>query len=71
MIEPPRARPAVGRLVAIACAECGWPGAHFDGTVRGALAGGMCTRDTCVKDRKTGKPKRVYTYVRVAKDQEV
>lgn len=56
------------RLSPVLCAECNKPVAHMDATVRGALAGGMCTSETCVKDRKTGRPKRVYTYTRIAHD---
>ena len=61
----------LSRLSPIHCAECNWPVAHLDARVRGALAGGMCTRDTCVRDRKTGLAKRVYTYHRVPSDLEV
>lgn len=50
------------RLAPVLCAECGFPVSHFDPRVTGAKAGGMCTRATCVVDRKTGKKKTVYTY---------
>ena len=69
MIEPvtaerqtPPERWEKARLTPVLCAECGHPVCHYDRTVAGALAGGICTRSTCVKDRKTGKPRQVFTY---------
>jgi hypothetical protein len=68
MIDAPPVRPSGPLVAPVLCAECGKPVSHMDARVRGALAGGMCTSDTCVKDRKTGRPKRVYTYNRIAAD---
>lgn len=72
-IEPdrPPGRGEKTRLSPVACAECGLPVAHMDAGVRGALAGGMCTNDVCTKDRRTGRPKRVYTYVRIATEPSI
>lgn len=69
MIDAPVSRPMVerfekARLTPVCCALCGHPVSHADPRVPGAVAGGMCTRATCVKDPKTGKPRQVYTFDR-------
>ena len=61
-------RATVGRLAPVLCALCGHPVSHYDPTVLGAKAGGMCTRDSCIKDRRTGKPRQVYTFCVIVKD---
>ena len=66
MIETPLR--ADNRLSPVRCAECGHPVAHTDRRVPEAVAGGMCTRGTCVKDPRTGKPRQVFTYHVVKQD---
>lgn len=53
------------RLAPVLCAMCGHPVSHTDPRVPGAVSGGMCMRDTCVKDQRTGKPRQVFTFHRV------
>ncbi len=56
------------RLVSVACALCGHPVSHYDPSVSGSKAGGMCCRDSCVKDKRTGKPRQVFTFHVVCRD---
>jgi hypothetical protein len=52
------------RLVAVPCALCGHPVAHVDPRVPGALAGGMCLRESCRLNPRSKKPREVYTFER-------
>lgn len=63
MIETPERT----KLVTIKCALCGMPVAQMS-RVNDVMAGGMCTRDTCVRDQRTGKPRQVYTFHRLVNE---
>jgi hypothetical protein len=52
------------RLAAVLCALCGYPVSHMT-KVTNALAGGICTREECRKNRKTGKDREVFTFNRM------
>lgn len=68
--RPPFERFAKARLAPVSCALCGHPVSHADPRVPGALAGGMCMRDSCLTDPRTGKPRQVFTFDRrVVTDQ--
>lgn len=52
-------------LATVTCALCGQPVAHMS-KVTASLAGGMCTRESCVKDPKSpDKRRQVYTFNRM------
>ncbi len=68
MIDTPTSLRAP-RMAAVLCALCGHPVSHTDPRVAGAVAGGMCMNDSCIKDKRTGKPRQVFTFNRLVTDQ--
>jgi len=50
-------------LVAVPCALCGLPVAHYDPRIAGSKVGGLCTRGSCRSDPKDGLRRQVYTFV--------
>ncbi len=69
MIETPSVSMSIKeRLAPVLCAVCGKPIGHFDPTVIGAKAGGLCLRSSCTRDPRTGKPRQIWTYNRIVSD---
>jgi len=49
-------------LIALPCALCGFPVAHYDPTIIGSRVGGLCSRATCRTDPRNGTRRQVYTF---------